>query len=93
MEVAVGVDRLDFVALAERKADLRLLARVQFLALVALIGVEGHPLDVVLRQHGMLYGADLDMNDAVFHSPDRDVLRSEERRVGKECRSRWSPYH
>ena len=26
--------------------------------------------------------------DVVF-SP----LRSEERRVGKECRSRWSPYH
>src|SRR5256886_11921120 len=24
--------------------------------------------------------------------PDRDE-RSEERRVGKECRSRWSPYH
>ena len=21
------------------------------------------------------------------------VCRSEERRVGKECRSRWSPYH
>ena len=21
------------------------------------------------------------------------VTRSEERRVGKECRSRWSPYH
>src|SRR5256885_14120757 len=30
-------------------------------------------------------------------SPDpedgRRLLRSEERRVGKECRSRWSPYH
>ena len=24
--------------------------------------------------------------------PDHDA-RSEERRVGKECRSRWSPYH
>ena len=25
---------------------------------------------------------------------DDDILcRSEERRVGKECRSRWSPYH
>ena len=24
---------------------------------------------------------------------DQDVQRSEERRVGKECRSRWSPYH
>ena len=23
----------------------------------------------------------------------RDFQRSEERRVGKECRSRWSPYH
>src|SRR2546422_6574920 len=23
----------------------------------------------------------------------RKLLRSEERRVGKECRSRWSPYH
>ncbi len=26
--------------------------------------------------------------------PTRKItLRSEERRVGKECRSRWSPYH
>src|SRR2546430_1628481 len=23
----------------------------------------------------------------------KELLRSEERRVGKECRSRWSPYH
>ena len=26
-------------------------------------------------------------------SPYRAFPRSEERRVGKECRSRWSPYH
>jgi len=25
--------------------------------------------------------------------PKLQALRSEERRVGKECRSRWSPYH
>src|SRR3989441_13324399 len=24
---------------------------------------------------------------------ERDLIRWEERRVGKECRSRWSPYH
>ena len=24
---------------------------------------------------------------------NKATLRSEERRVGKECRSRWSPYH
>ena len=23
----------------------------------------------------------------------REIIRSEERRVGKECRSRWTPYH
>ena len=25
--------------------------------------------------------------------PTESIVRSEERRVGKECRSRWSPYH
>src|SRR5256886_15938447 len=29
--------------------------------------------------------------DTGLHLPD--FRRSEERRVGKECRSRWSPYH
>ena len=74
MEVAVGVDRFDFIALAESEADLRLFTGMQFLALVALFGVERDPLDVVLRQHGMLHGADLDMDDAVFHRPDGDML-------------------
>src|SRR3712207_8320077 len=27
------------------------------------------------------------------HPADYAFTRSEERRVGKECRSRWSPYH
>src|SRR3712207_8532603 len=37
--------------------------------------------------------------EALAHGDGRDGLsprgvpRSEERRVGKECRSRWSPYH
>ena len=29
----------------------------------------------------------------VAFDPGEDDERSEERRVGKECRSRWSPYH
>ena len=28
-----------------------------------------------------------------FKPSGKDLCRSEERRVGKECRSRWSPYH
>ena len=29
----------------------------------------------------------------VMRAVSEEFLRSEERRVGKECRSRWSPYH
>src|SRR2546430_17633196 len=44
---------------------------------------------------------DEDLNGAPAHRPPTDpgptppgqAPRSEERRVGKECRSRWSPYH
>ena len=44
-------------------------------------------------------GADVNLNDLPPAGgmeeviPVRDGNRSEERRVGKECRSRWSPYH
>ena len=31
--------------------------------------------------------------DDVRHDMHVNIVRSEERRVGKECRSRWSPYH
>ena len=41
-----------------------------------------------------------EMAEVIKDSQMRDVfyslstgIRSEERRVGKECRSRWSPYH
>ena len=30
---------------------------------------------------------------SAFAAMGEAVARSEERRVGKECRSRWSPYH
>ena len=30
---------------------------------------------------------------ADLYSGMSEAVRSEERRVGKECRSRWSPYH
>ena len=36
-----------------------------------------------------------DCVEVMSSMPDKciDMSRSEERRVGKECRSRWSPYH
>src|SRR2546430_12329516 len=38
-------------------------------------------------------GATRGAHSARAHGPDGGNGRSEERRVGKECRSRWSPYH
>ena len=40
---------------------------------------EGNPVDLQMEK--------VISADAIFDD------RSEERRVGKECRSRWSPYH
>src|SRR2546422_248063 len=31
--------------------------------------------------------------EQLHYAPSVAPVRSEERRVGKECRSRWSPYH
>ena len=33
------------------------------------------------------------MRHGATSTGDTTLTRSEERRVGKECRSRWSPYH
>ena len=48
--------------------------------------VEGETLDAIRRREGALQESEV---RRFLVSVDR----SEERRVGKECRSRWSPYH
>ena len=61
---------------------------------------------VITVEEGQTFGMEMDLVEGMrfdkgYISPyfvtDSDrmeaVLRSEERRVGKECRSRWSPYH
>ena len=44
----------------------------------------------------MVYIPKFKMSDVIDGAGDSThpaFIRSEERRVGKECRSRWSPYH
>ena len=38
-------------------------------------------------------GVALGLENTLTAKQNLDIIRSEERRVGKECRSRWSPYH
>ena len=57
----------------------------------------GTSLTVRRMGYGAMQLAGRDGNKLVW-GPPRDIdgaiaVRSEERRVGKECRSRWSPYH
>ena len=47
-------------------------------------------------QPAVAYGAEMEGGLSVAQDAawtDLQKFRSEERRVGKECRSRWSPYH
>ena len=58
----------------------------------------------VVREAAKYAGNDVEISDLVQEGnmalllvlknyASHPVVRSEERRVGKECRSRWSPYH
>src|SRR2546425_10235846 len=55
--------------------------------LVNITAGQGHPVEI------------MDMSFAIqavsagYLAQNASRMRSEERRVGKECRSRWSPYH
>ena len=49
---------------------------------------------LTMRPHGKTAFLDIrDWTGKIQVYIKLDKVRSEERRVGKECRSRWSPYH
>ena len=54
-----------------------------------------NPMDcsLVIMQGSLLMRFVTPMNANLVIMEGSLLLRSEERRVGKECRSRWSPYH
>ena len=47
----------------------------------------------VIETNKMIHEMNLDVRTIAMGISLLDCVRSEERRVGKECRSRWSPYH
>ena len=58
---------------------------------------EERTLRVAVRADGRNPGVPFDLDSVLALRVNRSAVerraRSEERRVGKECRSRWSPYH
>ena len=60
--------------------------------------LENHPWFEVVTVAASARSAGKTYEEAVggrwkMDTPMPEAVRSEERRVGKECRSRWSPYH
>ena len=57
---------------------------------------DGYQWRAALRKRTLTYCVQVEGTNTVWRKPPnskRVSRRSEERRVGKECRSRWSPYH
>src|SRR5215203_7413887 len=63
------------------------------------LGIPAEPLfrsgskHITLNASGGIQGDVLATDNNTVGMGDAGIKRSEERRVGKECRSRWSPYH
>ena len=65
--------------------------------IVALLGSNGAGKSTTLKAiSGLLHAEEGEVTDGAIELEGERIEaleRSEERRVGKECRSRWSPYH
>src|SRR5574337_1224048 len=63
------------------------------------VGVSGEDIGGIVNAGAVnvIYGSSSGLSSSgnqIWHQDSTDILdRSEERRVGEECRSRWSPYH
>src|SRR5918911_1898313 len=58
------------------------------------LALSGYPPEDLLLKTGFLDAARVALRELAAETKEIVALvRSEERRVGKECRSRWSPYH
>ena len=85
-EVLFSEDAID--ALLEEKDENAVLITDKFM-------VDSGMADIILKK--LSNCKEVSVFSEVVPDPPMDLIergiRSEERRVGKECRSRWSPYH
>ena len=82
------VEDVESVIKAEMAKDTRLAAKMQW---------QGIYIFPVSAKRKIILGGDGISVTTQYENPlptyRYEAVRSEERRVGKECRSRWSPYH
>jgi len=96
--LAKGADVCVFAGSHPRGVDHKiyadLITELKRLGLTTVIDTEGEPMNLALRAGPDLVSPNAsEAEELVGHEFRDEQDRSEERRVGKECRSRWSPYH
>ena len=108
-ELAVIEQKMSQFGTSNREAYLRKMALDGYVVklelpelkeLVSLMRRSSNNLNQLTRkvhETGRVYDADLEdisqRQEQLWEGLKEILTRSEERRVGKECRSRWSPYH
>src|SRR2546425_10789142 len=60
---------------------------------LVLYNCDSLPADLALPEARVVCIPASEIADKLGSAKAANIVRSEERRVGKECRSRWSPYH
>ena len=95
VEVSLKREGIAYVSYANGVEAIRALSEQEHLVPdlvfldIALPRIDGYKIAQYLKSHHQF-----DNTVIVMLSGHNGILdRSEERRVGKECRSRWSPYH
>ena len=88
------VRKFDFLVIGSGLAGMSFALKVAHKGTVALICKAGlEEANTYFAQGGIASVTNLAVDNFEKHIEDTLIARSEERRVGKECRSRWSPYH
>src|SRR3712207_9071580 len=65
----------------------------KFINYISQFGIPIHFFNYYTFYTGSFYPRETMVSGQLLVKQVEHYLRSEERRVGKECRSRWSPYH
>ena len=80
-----------YLAVISRKLDNPLAITIQSTSAAGKSALMDAVLAFIPEEERIKYSAMT--GQSLFYMGETNLQRSEERRVGKECRSRWSPYH
>src|SRR5699024_289012 len=85
MEIAVGVNGNRFIPF-QTEGYMRKVTGIERLAVATIFRLDIDPLDEMLREHGVIHAAHVDMERAVFYRDNGQVLFSTGlHRVGFQC--------